>query len=156
MEQTNLYAEQKQEPGERSVWYPLTVSEFKAWIALTLDMGILKKPSLRLYWSTDSILKTSFFPSVMARDRYFQILRYLHFADNRDEVKDKDSPGYDKLFKIRKLLDVLLPRFTDVYSPERNLAVDETLIKFKGRVHFHQFIPIKPGHFGIKCFTLAE
>lgn len=156
VEQTNLYAEQKREPGERTVWYPLTVSEFKAWIALTLDMGILKKPSLRLYWSTDSILKTSFFPSVMARDRYFQILRYLHFADNRDEVKDKDSPGYDKLFKIRKLLDVLLPRFTDVYSPERNLAVHETLIKFKGMVHFRQFIPIKPGRFGIKCFTLVE
>ena len=43
-----------------------------------------------------------------------------------------------------------------MYSPERNLAVDETLIKFKGRVHFRQFIPIKPGRFGIKCFTLAE
>ena len=71
-------------------------------------------------------------------------------------MKDKDSPGYDKPFKIRKLLDLLLPRFTDVYSPERNLVVDETLIKFKGRVHFRQFIPIKPGRFGIKCFTLAE
>ena len=71
-------------------------------------------------------------------------------------MKDKDSPGYDKLFKIRKLLDLLLPRFTNVYSSERNLAVDETLIKFKGRVHFRQFIPIKPGRFGIQCFTLAE
>jgi len=30
------------------------------------------------------------------------------------------------------------------------------LIKFKGRVHFRQFIPIKPGRFGIKAFTLAE
>lgn len=156
VEQMNLYAEQKGETGERSVWYPLTVSEIKAWIALTLDMGILKKPSLRLYWSTDSILKTPFFPAVVARDRYFQIMRYLHFTDNRDKVKDRDSPGYDKLFKIRKLLDLLLPRFTEVYSPERNLAVDETLIKFKGRVHFRQFIPIKPGRFGIKCFTLAE
>ena len=27
-EQANLYAEQEREPGERSVWYPLTVSEF--------------------------------------------------------------------------------------------------------------------------------
>ena len=71
-------------------------------------------------------------------------------------MKDRDSPGYDKRFQIRKLLDLLLPRLTDVHSTERNLAVDETLIKFKGRVHFRQFIPIKPGHFGIKCFTLAE
>ena len=71
-------------------------------------------------------------------------------------MKDGDSPGYDKRFKIRKLLDLLLPRLTDVHSTERNLAVDETLIKFKERVHFRQFIPIKPGRFGIKCFTLAE
>ena len=71
-------------------------------------------------------------------------------------MKDRDSPGYDKLFKIRKLLDLLLPRFTDVYSPKRNLAVDNTLIKFKGRVHFRQFIPFKPCRFGMKCFTLTE
>jgi len=36
------------------------------------------------------------------------------------------------------------------------LAVDETLIKFKGKFYFRHFIPIKPGRFGIKCFTLAE
>ena len=121
-------------------------------------MGIFKKPSLRLYWSTDSILKPPFFPAVMGGDRYFQILRYLHFSDNQDEVKDKDSPGHDKLFTIRKLSDLLLDLLlhTDVYSPERNLAVDETLVKFKGKVLFSQFIPIKPGRFGIKCFTLAE
>ena len=92
----------------------------------------------------------------MSRDRYFQIMRYLHFVDNREEVKDKNSPCYDKLFKIRKVLDVLLPRFSEVYNPKRNLSIDETLIKFKGKIYFCQSIPIKHGRFGIKCFTLAE
>ena len=36
------------------------------------------------------------------------------------------------------------------------MAVDETLVKFKRKNYFCQFIPIKPGCFGIKCFTLAE
>lgn len=92
----------------------------------------------------------------MSRTRYLQIIRYLHFADNREEVKNKNSPNYDKLFKLRKFLDLLLPTFTKVYKPERNLAVDETLIKFKGKFYFRHFIPIKPGRFGMKCFTLAE
>ena len=92
----------------------------------------------------------------MSRDRYFQIMRYLHFVDNQEEMKDKNSPSYDKLFKVRKLLDLLLPRFLEVYNPERNLSIDETLIKFKGKIYFCQFIRIKPGRFGIKCFTLAE
>ena len=73
VDQTNLYAEQKRGPEERSVWYALTVNEFKAWIALTLNMGIVKKPSLRLYWSTDEIFKTPFFSAVISRDRYFQM-----------------------------------------------------------------------------------
>ena len=101
-------------------------------------------------------MQTPFFPSTMSRDRFLQIMRYLHFTDNQEEVTDKNSPDYDKLFKIRKLLDLLLPRLSEVYNPERNLAVDETLVKFKGKIYFRQFIPIKPGRFGIKCFTLAE
>ena len=49
-----------------------------------------------------------------------------------------------------------MARFQAVYTPERQLAINETLIKFKGKVHFRQCIPIKPGRFGIKAFTLAE
>ena len=43
-----------------------------------------------------------------------------------------------------------------MYTPERQPAIDETLIKFKGKIPFRQFIPIKPGRFGIKAFTLAK
>lgn len=43
-----------------------------------------------------------------------------------------------------------------MYKPQRQLAIDETLIKFKGKVHFRQYLPMKPGRFGIKAFTLAE
>ena len=42
------------------------------------------------------------------------------------------------------------------HHPERELVVDETLMKLKGRVHFRQFIPSKLGRFGIKAFALAE
>lgn len=65
-----------------------------------------------------------------------QIMRYLHFVENQEEVKYKNSSNYDKLFKVRKLLDLLLPRFLEVYNPERNLSINETLIKFKGKIYF--------------------
>ena len=89
----------------------------------------------------------------MSRDRFLQI---MCFTDIQEEVSDKNSPDYDKLFKKRKLLDLLVPRLSEVYNPERNLAVDKTLVKFKGKIYFCQFFPIKPGRFGIKCLTLAE
>ena len=50
----------------------------------------------------------------------------------------------------------MVPRFRAVYHPEREPAVDQTLIKYKSRVHFRQFIPSKPRRSGIKAFTLAE
>ena len=53
-------------------------------------------------------------------------------------------------------LNLVIARFQEVYSPNTQLAIDETLIKFKGKLHFRQFIPIKPGRFGTKAFTLAE
>ena len=53
-------------------------------------------------------------------------------------------------------LNLVIARFQEVYSTNRQLANDETLIKFKGKLHFRQFIPIKLGRFVTKAFTLAE
>lgn len=58
--------------------------------------------------------------------------------------------------KIQHFLGLATATFQDVYIAERQLAIDETLIKFKGKVHFRQLIPITPARFGIKAFTLAE
>ena len=155
VEQTNLYAEQKRAPEESSVWYPITIDEMKAWVSLYMNMGLVTKPNLSSYWSTDPALSTPFFPSIMARDRFLQILRYLHFADNTQAPR-AGSADYNKLYKIQPFLDLIIPNFQEVYKPTRQLAIHETLIKFKGKVHFRQFLPIKPGRFGIKAFTLAE
>ena len=152
--QTNLYANQKRGAAEKSVWYPVSVEEMKGWVAIYLCIGIINKPNIPSYWRTDPMLSTPFFGATMLKTRFLQILRYLHFADN-SLVPRPDSPDFNKLYKIQPLLDLIIPRFRAVYSPERQLAVDETLIKFKGKVHFRQFIPIKPGRFGIKAFTLA-
>ena len=127
----------------------------KAQISLYLNMGLVTKPNLNSYWSTDPVLSSPFFPSLMSRARFFQILRHLHFADNT-RAPPRDSADYNKLYKIQPFLDLAIARFQEVYTPERQLAIDETLIKFKGKVYFRQFIPIKPGRFGIKAFTLAE
>ena len=79
--QTNLYAQQRG-PTESSVWYPVTENEMKAWISIYLNMGLITKPNINCYWSTDPVLSTPIFLSVMSRTQFLQILRYLHLADN--------------------------------------------------------------------------
>ena len=80
--QTNLYTEQRRGPAESSVWYPVTESEMKAWIGLYLNMGFVTKQILNLHWSTDPVVSSSFFTSLIFCTRFFQILQHLHFADN--------------------------------------------------------------------------
>jgi hypothetical protein len=42
------------------------------------------------------------------------------------------------------------------YNPSEHLAVDEIIVKFKGRVVFRQYIPKKHKRFRIKIFKVCD
>ena len=46
-------------------------------------------------------------------------------------------------------------RFRKVYQPGKQLSVDESLILFKGQLHFKQYIKTKRRRFGIKLYELT-
>ena len=56
----------------------------------------------------------------------------------------------EKKAKIQPLLDVLLPLFRLYYVPHQAIAVEESVISFKGRVDFKQYLKGKPHPWGIK------
>jgi len=62
----------------------LTVPQLKTRLGLTLAVGLVKKPNLKSYWSSNSVVQTPLFPNTMVKDRYLQILRFLHFVDNNN------------------------------------------------------------------------
>ena len=59
-------------------------------LALTVQMGHGVRDKLTDYWSTLDQLYTTFYGTMMKQDKYFHILRYLHFTDNRNEPERKD------------------------------------------------------------------
>ena len=79
---------------------------------------------------------------MMKRDRYRHILRYLHFTDNRNKP-DRTNKNFDRPWKIRDLSEILNATFSKFYNPSENLAIDEVIVPFKGRVIFQQYIPKK-------------
>jgi hypothetical protein len=81
--------------------------------------------------------------------------QYIHLRDT-SRTPGRDDPGYDPLFKVRTLVDSVLPRLRDNYNPGQNLSVDEGMIGFKGRVHFRQYMPAKPTKWGIKVWQICE
>ena len=90
-----------------------------------------------------------------SRVRFTQIRRYVHFEDNTTLIP-KGQDGHDKLGKIRPFMELVNGQFQKLYAPTRNLYVDETLVKFKGRLSRRQFIKDKPTRFGLKASTLAD
>ena len=54
------------------------------------------------------------------------------------------------------LFEILNATFSKFYNPSENLAIDEVIVSFKGRVIFKQYIPKKRKRFGIKIFKLCD
>ncbi|XP_041421552.1 piggyBac transposable element-derived protein 4-like [Xenopus laevis] len=158
---TNVYAEQylAQNPLPRyaraQAWHPTDIAEMKRFVGLTLAMGLIKVNSLESYWDTTTVLSIPIFSATMPRNRYQLLLRFLHFNDNSRAVPPND-PSHDRLHKLRPLIDSLSERFATVYTPSQNICIDESLLLFKGRLHFRQYIPSKRARYGIKFYKLCE
>ncbi|XP_041420032.1 piggyBac transposable element-derived protein 4-like [Xenopus laevis] len=158
---TNLYAEQHlaQNPLPRyaraHAWHPTDVNEIKRFVGLTLAMGLVKAHSLESYWDTTTVLSIPVFSATMPRNRYQLLLRFLHFNNNATAVPPNE-PGHDRLHKLRPLIDSLSQRFGEVYTPSKNICIDESLLLFKGRIKFRQYIPSKRARYGIKFYKLCE
>lgn len=54
-----------------------------------------------------------------------------------------------KLFKIANIVDHLNNKFQQLYNLERNLALDESLLQWKGWLNINQFIRNKAAAVGI-------
>jgi len=107
-------------------WVPTTKDEMLAFIGLSILMGVVYKPRLHMYWSTDELFQSDIFPNVMSRDHY---LLLLHFAN--DTANNINDPDRDRLYKIRQLIDMIHQQCRYVYSPARDLCVDKSLLLFK-------------------------
>ncbi|KAK0141086.1 PiggyBac transposable element-derived protein 4 [Merluccius polli] len=151
--ETNLYAAQtRSATPSKSKWVPIIVTEMKTFVGLCLAMGILRLPSRRDFCRQKKWLYRTTIPQAISRDRFDIIWRYLHLQDNNSN----DVNRSDKLWKVRWYLDYLKDRFQELYEVDGFVSVDESMVKFKGRLAFRQYLPLKPTKWGIKVWVMAE
>lgn len=136
-------------------WAAVTLEELKAFLGLIIAMSIHSLPSLRDYWMDDWVLGVPEFAKVMPRNRFLDINRYLHLNDN-SKMPARESPDADKLFKLRPFLESLQANFTRCYNPHKEQAIDEAMIKYKGRTSLKQYMPMKPIKRDIKVWCRAD
>lgn len=91
----------------------------------------------------------------MAVNRFSFLLGHFHLSDNTKEPK-KGTPSYDKLYKLRFIINELNKNFKTFWNPCKHQSIDETMIKFKGRISIRQYMPAKPIKRGYKVWIRAD
>ena len=90
----------------------------------------------------------------MARNRFTEILKFLHSVDNSNY--NANDPNRDKLYKVWGVVEFLVDQFKNIYMPTQHISIDEELLLWKGRLSFKQYIPSKRSRYGVKLFSLCE
>lgn len=141
-EQTNLYSAQSTGSSIN-----VTAKDIEKFIGAYFRMGLVRMPSVRSYWET--YMSYDGVNSALSRNRFWSILRNLHFVDNLNVTQEtKDS---DRVWKVRPWISGLRDNFLKV-SPEEFHSVDEIMIAFKGRSLLRQYLPNKPNKWGFKLW----
>ena len=111
-------------------------------------MGLVKKGKIANYWSTNSLYKNEVAPSIMSRNRFQVVLRYINFADN---LTIDPTDGREK---IQALVDLLQSKLLELYTTEESILIEESQIPWRDAC-FRQYIPSKAHKYGMKLFKLC-
>lgn len=155
--ETNRYADQVKIEKEGKQYArinmrsPTNREEIQKFLILLIWMGLVPIGNIADYWGTKSpIYKFEFPRSIMPRNRFQLLLSVLHFNDN-----EQIQVG-ERLGKISKLVTMLQSKFQKHYLPAEDFVIDETLVPWRGRLVFRQYIPNKASRYGIKLFKLCS
>ncbi|KAM9316409.1 piggyBac transposable element-derived protein 4-like [Gastrophryne carolinensis] len=135
-------------------WEPVTKEDIWKFLGLILLSGVVRKPLQKWYWTTNKLLATPFFGTIMSECRFSLIMKNLHFTNN--EEFDKATHPAPKLKKIWEVYQMIIKNFQQSYVPDRDISIDESLMAYKGRLSWIQYIASKRAQFGIKSYMLCE
>lgn len=75
-------------------------------------------------------------------------MKYWHFAE-----APSNENNY-RLHKIRKILTLMVATFRSTVEPGKEIVIDESMVPWRGRPIFRQYIPNKTHTYGIKNYQL--
>jgi hypothetical protein len=85
-------------------------------LSITVQMSHDQRDRLKVYWSTPKPFFMAHQGNTMKQGRFFHILRFLDFCDNRNDP-DKTHKNYDRSWKTRNISDNLTDVYAKYYSP---------------------------------------
>ena len=135
--------------------YSFSLTEMYGFLGLIILTGVFranKEPINELY-SEDPNKSRPIFKATMQRERLKAFLRFIRFDDQTTRL---ERIKIDKLAPIRWVFEQIASLLFKYYSPGTNLTIDERLARYRGKCTFRQYIPSKPGKYGIKIWIIAD
>lgn len=160
IKETNDYANSKlrgKQLSKRSIWNTwsdVNRKEFLAFIGVILNMGTMPVANLQEYWSTKFTSKIPFYSDIFTRDRFQQIFWMLHLQKNAPV--GRNTCIRTRIQKANNFLQYINSKFSEHFIPYKSICVDESIIKFKGKIRFMTYNPAKPTKWGIRIYVLAD
>ena len=134
--ETNAYAAQKENHT-----FTIEPNELKSFLAVLLLSGYIPYPRRSMYWEMSSDSRNTIVASLFTRNRFLDVLQYLHLANNNNL-----NPS-DTFSKVNPLFKMINESCLQNFIPEKNVSIDESMVLYYGRHGCKQYIQNKPAKF---------
>lgn len=118
-------------------------------------MGLVNHENIQDYWSTDEVLSTHFHPSKHAKRQIYEHFNIFSLVWQWSFIYLEDGQGITQSTSLA-LYSVHTEKFSSVWTPSKNICIDEGMILFRGKVHFNVYNPDKPDTCGVKSYQLCD
>ena len=132
-----------------AAWHPTDVHELHAFVGMNIFMGVDQLPDREMYWSAAT--RHTAVACIMSRNRFKELTRYLSVSPPVADAARRNPFTF-----VRAFIDSVNESFTRHWNPGRHLALDESIVGFRGRSDIKQFVPGKPHPHGYKIWVLGN
>ena len=130
--------------------FRFTANDLDTFNAVLLFSGYHSLPQQKLYWERNTDVLTPMVHESISKNRFCEIKRYLHFADNAT------IDLADKFAKVRPLYDITNKSLQQFGYWHLNYSIDEQMIPYFGMHSAKQTNRAKSVRFGYKNFVLSS
>ena len=132
----------------------ITYDELCAYLGCNIIMSVNPYRQLKHVFSSDPYLGNSGIRNVFTLKRFTKIGHYFCVSDKSVEPP-RDSDSYDKLYKIRPVIEQLNHLFPKYYKYTSHMALDESSVKTQSRDGMKMFMKNKPAKFGFRLWSIC-
>ncbi|XP_052423852.1 titin homolog isoform X1 [Carassius gibelio] len=136
-----------------AAWKNLDWTDLQAFLGLLLLAGVYRSHHEAMGSLWHGVSGRAIFRATMPLKTFREFSRVFCFYKKDEELDQKKS---DKLAPVRNIWNKWVQRLPFLYNPGPNVTVDECLVRFRGRCPFKQYMPSKPGKYGIKIWAACD